>query len=59
MKIDAQENRWFVIKVPVPKQKDPDLEKKMAAEIPAWLHFLSNRDIFILEKVDYGSTLKS
>lgn len=46
MKIDEEENRWFVVKVPVPKEKDPDLENKMLAEVPAWLHFLSNRQVF-------------
>jgi len=46
MKMEDGEDRWFVIKVPVPKQKDPDLEKKMNDEIPAWLHFLSTRQVF-------------
>lgn len=46
MKMEEEENRWFVIKVPKVAEKDPDLEKKMAAEIPAWIHFLANRSIF-------------
>lgn len=46
MKMEDGEDRWFVIKVPVPKHKDPELEKKLNDEIPAWLHFLSNREVF-------------
>jgi hypothetical protein len=46
MKIDAGESRWFVVKVPVPKKRDPDLESKLKAEIPAWLQFLYTRSIF-------------
>ncbi len=46
MKMENGEDRWFVIKVPVPKEKDPDLEAKLIAEIPAWLHFLSQREVY-------------
>ena len=46
MKMEDGEDRWFVIKVPVPKTKDPDLETKLNAEIPAWLNFLKDRPIF-------------
>lgn len=45
MKMEDGEDRWFVIKVPVPKKKDPDLEKKLNEEIPAWLNFIANREI--------------
>ncbi len=37
MKIDDGESRWFVVRVPVLTEKDPDLKKKLAEEIPAWL----------------------
>jgi hypothetical protein len=46
MKIDSEETRWFVVKVPVLTEKDPDMEMKLYNEIPAWLHFLANREIF-------------
>jgi hypothetical protein len=46
MKIEEGESRWFVVRVPVAKEKDPDLLKKMEKEIPAFLHFLGNREIF-------------
>ncbi len=46
MKIEEGETRWFVIKVPMPNVKDPDLEQKMKDEIPAWLDFLGNRQVF-------------
>lgn len=46
MKIETEETRWFVVKVPVLTEKDPDIEKKLYEEIPAWLHFLKTREIF-------------
>jgi hypothetical protein len=46
MKIDSEETRWFVVKVPVLAEKDPDIEKKLYAEIPAWLNYLQQRQIF-------------
>lgn len=46
MKIDDVETRWFVVKVPVPKEKDPDLEIKLREEIPAWLEFINKRPVF-------------
>ena len=46
MKIDSEETRWFVNKVPVIKEKDPDLEAKMYTEIPAWLYYLKTREVF-------------
>lgn len=47
MKLDDEENRWFVVKVdPIKgKDKDPDLEAKLRSEIPAWLHFLERRRV--------------
>ncbi len=46
MKIDDGESRWFVVRVPVSKKRDPDLEAKLKEEVPAWLHYLQNRQIF-------------
>lgn len=50
MKMDEEDIRWFVIRVPTFKSKNmkenPDLRIQMKEEIPAWLHFLSNRKIF-------------
>jgi hypothetical protein len=46
MKIEEGESRWFVVRVPVAKEKDPDLLKKMEIEIPAFLQFLGTREIF-------------
>lgn len=46
MKIDDGESRWFVNRVPVIQKKDPDLEKKLMAEMPAWLHYVQNRTVF-------------
>ena len=45
MKIDDGESRWFVVRVPVLKEKDPDLETKLREEMPALLHFIYNRPI--------------
>lgn len=47
MKIEEGESRWFVVKVPVipKKDKDPEMLDKMAKEIPAFLHFLTHREI--------------
>lgn len=48
MRLDDKESRWFVVKVPsLPAEDvDPDLESKMIAEIPAFLHYLTHREIF-------------
>lgn len=43
--IDKDETRFWVNKVPVIKKDDPLLVEKMAKEIPAFLHFLRNREI--------------
>lgn len=45
LKIDQGESRWFVVRVPVPDQKDPDLELKLKEEVEAFLFFLRNRSI--------------
>ncbi len=47
MKMDDQEDRWFVVKVPkiATGEKDPDMEMKMRKEIPAFLNFLNTRRI--------------
>lgn len=48
MKMEEDDTRWFVVKVPViPKgDKDPLLMEKLKEEIPAWLDFISKREIF-------------
>lgn len=46
MKIEEGENRWFIVKVPVLKKKDPDMMDKIKAEIPAWLDYISKRKVF-------------
>lgn len=43
--IDKDETRFWVNKVPVIKKDDPLLVEKMAKEIPAFLDFLSKREI--------------
>lgn len=45
MKMDENDTRWFVVKVPKIKNRDPDLVAKMIEEIPAWLHYITNRQI--------------
>lgn len=46
MKMDSDENRWFVVyvKPPLKKDKDPDLELKLKNEIPAFLSYLEKRN---------------
>jgi|GEM_PF-1193637 len=46
MKMEEEETRWFVVKVPKLSKRDPFLEDKMKEEIPAWIHYLANRPIF-------------
>lgn len=46
MKIEEGESRWFVVRVPVIAEKDPDIELKLKAEIEAFLYFLHNREVF-------------
>jgi hypothetical protein len=53
MKMEAEDTRWFVVKVPGIDKKDVDvdLDKKMMDEIPYYLHYITNRQIHH-EKVD-------
>jgi hypothetical protein len=44
MKLETGETRWFVVKVPPLADEDVDMEAKLRAEIPAWLHFLHHRE---------------
>lgn len=46
MKMEEEDTRWFVVKVPRAKSKDPDLEKKLMDEIPHYLHYISSRKVF-------------
>lgn len=52
MRIDEQENRYCVIKVPaIPKEdNDPFMLEKMINEIPAFLYFLKHRTLHYEEK---------
>ncbi|MBO7652837.1 MAG: hypothetical protein J6S84_09050 [Bacteroidales bacterium] len=52
MKIDIEENRYCIIKVPViPEGEcDPHMNTKMESEIPAFLYFLKNRQLYYEEK---------
>jgi len=43
--IDDLENRFWVNKVPKFKEDDPLIREKMQEEVPAFLHYLSNREI--------------
>lgn len=46
MKIDEGEIRWFVIRVPqFSTPEDPDFRAKLRAEIPAWLYYLTTRQL--------------
>lgn len=48
MKMENDENRWFVVKVStIPENMlDPDMEQKLLQEIPAWVDFLNKRPIY-------------
>ena len=43
MKIDEEDTRWFVVKVPPLPAEDVDMQNKLIAEIPAWLHYIHHR----------------
>ncbi len=43
--LSAQDERFWIIQVPVPTKKDPHLMTKMEAEIPAFVDFLANREM--------------
>lgn len=45
MQMDTEDRRWFVVRVPKLKKKNPNLEKLIQDEVPAWLHFLANRKV--------------
>lgn len=45
---NEEETRYAIIKVPGVKQPDPDLLSKMAKEIPAFIHFLLNGDLYYI-----------
>jgi len=47
IKIDESEIRFWVIKVPRIQQEDTDLLVKMRQEIPAFLHYLTNRKLSV------------
>ncbi|MDL2230217.1 DUF5906 domain-containing protein [Alistipes sp. OttesenSCG-928-L06] len=49
IKIDADEIRFWIIKVPRADRDDTSLLEKLAAEIPAFLHFLRHRTISVPE----------
>ncbi len=49
IKIDQDETRYWVRKIPKPNFDDPKLKYKMKSEIPAFLHFLLNREMKITE----------
>lgn len=51
MKMEEEDTRWFVVKVKKADKKDPELEDKLKAEVPAWINFIANRKI-IHPKVD-------
>jgi hypothetical protein len=43
MKIDEEDTRWFVVKVPPLPNEDVDMQNKLIAEIPAWLDYIHHR----------------
>lgn len=43
--IDAEENRYFIIKVPTLEKEIPDIREALKEEIPAFLNHLSTREI--------------
>lgn len=43
IKIDANETRFWVIKVPIPEEEQTDYLEKLIEEIPAFLYYLANR----------------
>lgn len=51
VKIDAEETRFCIVKVPpINEESDPHLLEKMAAEIPAFLHYLKSRPMHYEER---------
>lgn len=45
IQMDEEDNRFFVLKIPVVEKEDPDLDIKLEKEIPAFLHYLMNRTL--------------
>lgn len=52
IKVDNEDTRFFVCKVPVIKQKDPFMLSKLISEIPAFLYHLQTRTLFSPIKQD-------
>jgi len=52
VKIDTVETRFWVRKIPILKDDDPFLLEKLKNEIPAFLYFLKNRELFV--KIKYS-----
>ncbi|MFA6924821.1 MAG: hypothetical protein WC223_11285, partial [Bacteroidales bacterium] len=51
IQMDKEDKRFFVVKVPILKEKDPHfLKNKLAPEIPAFLNFIANREITYPDK---------
>ncbi len=45
IKIDANETRFWVMKVPVLEEEDTNFLENLITEIPAFMHFLGNRTV--------------
>lgn len=45
IQMDEEDNRFFVLKIPDVLKEDPDLDKKLEKEIPAFLYYLSQRKL--------------
>lgn len=62
MRMESEDSRFFPVKVPALKKKDPEFLTKLKEEIPAFLYFLSKREIFhpkesrLWFRVDYLKT---
>lgn len=52
IKVDQEDTRFFVCKVPVILKKDPDMLDKLISEIPAFLHYLETRILNFEKKQD-------
>lgn len=52
IKVDQEDTRFFVCKVPTIQKKDPFMLEKLISEIPAFLAFLNTRVLFFPEKKD-------
>lgn len=52
VEMDDEDKRYWVRQMPLldPSDKDPNFEKKISKEIPYFLHFLLNRELFRKEK---------